>query len=143
MLHTQKQIFYNFMSIRDFKFSKNLMKKVFLPFFSICLTVCVLQANAQQTASEFFDIGVNKSKAGDYIGASQAYSTAIAMNPENSTSYYNRGLAKQQLKDHRGAILDFDRTIDLDSKNALAYKAEVLPISPRFASAMVKHSLGI
>ena len=103
------------------KFSNNLMKKLFLSLLAFCLTVFVLQTKAQQTASEFFDIGVNKSKAGDYIGASQAYSTAIAMNPENSTSYYNRGLAKQQLKDHRGAILDFDRTIDLDSKNALAY----------------------
>ena len=78
------------------------MRKHFLSFVFI-LSFSIVSFS-QQTASEYFEAGVNKSKAGDFIGALTSFSTAIAMNPDNHQSYFNRGLAKQALKDNRGAI---------------------------------------
>ena len=85
----------------------------------VCLLLSlVLSAQAQQTAADFFESGINKSKSGDYTGALQAFNMAITMNPENAPSYYNRGVAKAILQDHRGAILDYDRAIELNGKDA-------------------------
>ena len=36
-------------------------------------------------------------------------------------AYYNRGLAKHNLKDYNGAIADYTKAIELDPNNSLAY----------------------
>ena len=90
-------------------------RSIFLfAFASIMAFTHVLKA--QKTAAEYFEEGVNKSKSGDFVAALQAFNLAITMSPENAPSYYNRAMAKANLKDHRGAILDFDRSIELNPK---------------------------
>ena len=61
-----------------------------------------------QNAEEHFKSGLEKSKSGDFTAALQSFNQAIAMSPDNAPSFYNRGWAKANLRDHRGAILDFD-----------------------------------
>jgi len=49
------------------------------------------------------------------------YNKAIELNPKHSKAYYNRGLAKGELKDYRGAIQDFNKAIELNPNYAKAY----------------------
>jgi lipoprotein NlpI len=75
------------------------MKRHVLPLAALFLCASVqTPVMAQQTAVEFFDSGITKSKSNDFTGALQAFSMAISINPENSASYYNRGLAKANLE---------------------------------------------
>jgi tetratricopeptide (TPR) repeat protein len=46
---------------------------------------------------------------------------AISDSPTNASLYYYRGCIRQDNLDARGAIADFDRAIELDSKMAAAY----------------------
>jgi Flp pilus assembly protein TadD len=55
----------------------------------LCLTIISAPAVAQQTAADYFESGITKSKANDFTGALQAFSMAITMNPDNAASYYN------------------------------------------------------
>jgi Flp pilus assembly protein TadD len=62
-----------------------------------------------------------KERAGDYRGMVADMDRAIAIDPKNATLYYNRGVAKNGLKDPQGAISDYDRTIALKPNDVDAY----------------------
>ena len=50
------------------------------------------------------------------------YSKAIQLNPNvKNGAYYNRGVCKENLKDHIGAIADYTKAIQLDSEDSEAY----------------------
>ena len=49
------------------------------------------------------------------------YDTAIRLNPDDATAYYNRGNAKIKLGQHFDAITDFDTAIRLNPDDAEAY----------------------
>ncbi|MFT5777245.1 MAG: tetratricopeptide (TPR) repeat protein [Crocinitomicaceae bacterium] len=51
---------------------------------------------------------------GDFEGAILLYTEAISIIPEESRLYYNRGKAKRKLENHRGAISDYQKAIDLE-----------------------------
>ena len=45
----------------------------------------------------------------------------IAINPNDDTAYNNRGHSKYELKDYKGAILDFTTAISINPNNDSAY----------------------
>ncbi|MFM1836200.1 MAG: hypothetical protein RJA04_888, partial [Bacteroidota bacterium] len=68
-----------------------------------------------QESSNYLELGLTQNKTGNYADALRNFSLEIeknAANP-NPTSFYGRGFAKYNLKDFRGAILDFDKAIEL------------------------------
>ena len=50
-----------------------------------------------------------------------AYSKAIELDPMYESAYFNRGLAKRNLKDNYGAISDYTKAIEINPKDALAF----------------------
>jgi tetratricopeptide (TPR) repeat protein len=98
-------------------YKKNRMKTtlfVLLNFLLICRTY-------SQTAQEYYNMGVVKTKHEDNIGAISDYSKAIELNPNFAEAYYGRAASKIELKDYRGAIVDYTETISLNPKHAKAY----------------------
>src|SRR5271154_6471601 len=49
------------------------------------------------------------------------YSNAIKLKPKNDTAYYNRGCAKEKLKDYNLAAEDYSKAIELNPKFIAAY----------------------
>ena len=49
------------------------------------------------------------------------YTKAIEINPNYVLSYYNRGVAKEALKDYYGAITDYTKFIEINPNYASAY----------------------
>ncbi len=66
-----------------------------------------------ESAVFYFNRGVEKSNAGDYLRAISDYSKAIEINPNLPELYYNRGVAKAHLKDYSEAISDFSKVIEM------------------------------
>ena len=46
---------------------------------------------------------------------------SLKLTPQNSLSYYNRGVAKNKLGEFEAAIADFNKAIELKSDYTLAY----------------------
>lgn len=49
------------------------------------------------------------------------FSLTFAGYSQTAKEYYNRGLAKEELKDYRGAIADYSTAIEIDPKYAITY----------------------
>jgi tetratricopeptide (TPR) repeat protein len=60
-------------------------------------------------AKTFIDSGIAKAKSKDYLGALQAFDTAIRIEPENANAYLERSKVKSTLKDHKGAERDINQ----------------------------------
>jgi tetratricopeptide (TPR) repeat protein len=76
-----------------------------------------------QVGWDVYKIGDQKYEKGDFFGAIKDYTIAIEMeNPIYKValrSYYtSRGVAKQMVKDYRGAIDDFTAAISFDPKDS-------------------------
>ena len=77
-------------------------QSVLLGFTSVLATEAMLlstQAIYAQSADTYFNNGNEKSRSGDFLGAIDAYSKAIQINPQDFKSFSNRALAKAQLND--------------------------------------------
>jgi tetratricopeptide (TPR) repeat protein len=74
-----------------------------------------------QSAQEYYNNGLSKSKSTDYQGAIVDYSKAIAKNPKYFEAYNSRGNAKNSLHDANGAILDLNKSIALNPEYGIAY----------------------
>ena len=72
-------------------------------------------ATFAQDTSNYLELGLTQNKTGNYADALRNFSLEIEKNVANPNpiSFYNRGFAKYNLKDFRGAILDFDKAIEL------------------------------
>ena len=81
----------------------------------------LITANANPLATQYFNQGVEKYKAGNYRGAIAAWSKAIEINPRDADAYYNRGIAKRKLNDYQGAIVDYNKAIEINPQDAYAY----------------------
>ena len=74
-----------------------------------------LSLSAQTTEISFLELGLNQNKSGNYADALRNFTLEIektAANP-NPIAFYNRGFAKYNLKDFQGAILDFNKALEL------------------------------
>jgi len=91
--------------------------------FLFLLGVSLLTAGmlyAENSSRKYLEEGIAKFKANDIKGAIDAYTAGIKIKPDHIL-YNNRGLAKQTLKDHHGAIADLNLSIQMNSKYYLAY----------------------
>jgi tetratricopeptide (TPR) repeat protein len=73
-----------------------------------------LHPNNEQQLYE--ERGGLKLELGDATGAINDYNSAIRIFPEYGLTYYDRGLAKELLRDWRGARADYERCIKLMSR---------------------------
>jgi tetratricopeptide (TPR) repeat protein len=79
---------------------------------------------APEDKSGFWDCGERTVKiADDFYTISKGF---ISLQHEYSHAYFYRGLAKYNLKDYRGAILDFSAVIKIDETNAGAFHNRAL-----------------
>ncbi|MEO6830567.1 MAG: tetratricopeptide repeat protein [Chitinophagaceae bacterium] len=53
----------------------------------------------------------------DYANAVEHYNKAIPHTPTITSTYYYRGCAKQYLDNYKGALEDFDKSIEIDASN--------------------------
>ncbi len=81
----------------------------------------------QSDTNLYYDIYVRKLEKVDYTGCIKALDKFIEIYPTSkgkvtlSKGYYLRGFMKTALNDHHAALLDYDKTIELDNKNAEAF----------------------
>ena len=66
----------------------------------------VIAAETQMMAEDFFRRGNLKYDQNDFQGAIEDYNQAIKIKPDYAEAYYNRGLARSELGDKKGAIED-------------------------------------
>jgi hypothetical protein len=59
--------------------------------------IAALPLSTQLNASDYFVSGYDKNEKGDFRGALADYNQAIALNPKDSATYYNRGLLKKMI----------------------------------------------
>ena len=79
---------------------------------------------AELPMDDFTKLALEKAKQGDVEGALDAFSVAIASNPEGaSVPYYYRGLVYVEEGDASQAIDDFSKAIELDGHFPQAYAA--------------------
>jgi len=77
------------------------------------------------TATDYKISGRGKAKLSDYIEALLDYDKALEIKPDAET-LLERGVVKSQNLDYRGAISDFNRSINLNQHNLVAYKARAM-----------------
>lgn len=81
----------------------------------------VAQEKEPQTAEEYVNRGIARSKKGDLDGAIADYDKAIALKPDYAYAYNNRGNARGKKGDDDGAIADFTKAISLIPNFGAAY----------------------
>lgn len=63
------------------------------------------------------DKAINELKLGNYMTAINEINQAIAINPKNSNYYYIRGIIYQKMNDLNKALIDYKKTLSLNSKH--------------------------
>jgi tetratricopeptide (TPR) repeat protein len=64
-------------------------------------------------AEEYFYKGIKRKKLGDYYGAIDDFTKAIAIKSDYGIAYINRAMLKSNLKDYYGAISDYTKVIQI------------------------------
>ena len=70
-----------------------------------------------ENASFYFNSGNDKYDAGDYYGAIFDFTKAIEIDPNYSNAYLNRGVAKENLGDMKGACDDWKQASYLGNES--------------------------
>ena len=78
--------------------------------------------NSPAAASVLVKQGQDYYESNKYKEAAEAYTKAIAANPNSAEAYAGRGLAKRGLQDSVGALSDINRALQLDPNSADAYR---------------------
>lgn len=73
------------------------------------------------TAEEYVLQGQNFERRGQPAKAVKSYSSAIKLAPEQSTTWYDRGVIYGQLNQLEKALSDYNKAIELDAEFAVAY----------------------
>ncbi len=88
--------------------------------------IAAAAAPAQQmSAEDYVDRGNERYNKGDYDGAMADYSEAIQLNPQNPDVYYKRGRAYNRQRNHKAAIADLQRYLNLGGKDRVAAEADI------------------
>ena len=83
--------------------------------------VAIATSNGQSPAEKLNVEGNDLGRAGKFAEAIKRFSRAIDLDPAYAEPYYNRGKAKLNLNDYRGAIANFNSALKLTPKNADTY----------------------
>jgi tetratricopeptide (TPR) repeat protein len=73
------------------------------------------------TFAEWFDMGCQRYQEGDFKGAIEAYTEAIALKPDEIQPYFNRGIVYLDLRMNDKAIDDYNTVIVMNPEYAEAY----------------------
>jgi len=76
---------------------------------------------AQSTSAAYYQQGVEAFRQREFQRAIDAFTQAIAADPNFANAYYSRGLARRQLGDNSGAIADYSEAIRLNPSFDSAY----------------------
>jgi len=111
------------LGINAHSFARLFLIRITIALLSILILICytTLPINAQNSAEEYFNSGIEKANSGDYEGAIKEFDKAVEINPKFAEAYYNRGVAKGELGDYRGGIEDYNKAIEINPRYAKAY----------------------
>jgi tetratricopeptide (TPR) repeat protein len=73
----------------------------------------VVPTEKQPTAEQYFNLGYNCDKKGNYARAIAHYTEALRLNPKYVEAYNNRGIAYFKQVDYQRAIADFNEALRL------------------------------
>lgn len=88
------------------------MKK-FIIIFGILLN-SVAYVSGQLNINHYMRVGRTRISIENYTGAIEYFNIVIKFKPHLPEAYFFRGVAKHQLEDFRGAILDYDKAIEIN-----------------------------
>ncbi len=75
---------------------------------------------------KYYQEGLDKTQAGDYAGAIEAFEMALIAVPNSDVVYYRRGLAYFDLGDNLKAVADYTKSIEIQPQQKDAYYARSL-----------------
>jgi tetratricopeptide (TPR) repeat protein len=81
----------------------------------------LLAATAVMAAPATAQIGTRLDRSSNYIAILQGRGSANAIDPQDAKAYFDRGNAKSDLGDKKGAIADYDSAIRINPQSAKAY----------------------
>jgi tetratricopeptide (TPR) repeat protein len=96
------------------------MKKLILVAFIFVVNIAIAQSG-----EVYFNEAYEKSDKGDLLGAVEAYTKCISLEPNSAEAYFNRGHVKYDLKDYKGAIEDVSFAIELKPTIAAAGYSDI------------------
>jgi tetratricopeptide (TPR) repeat protein len=76
------------------------------------------EGRKSKEATEQYNLGAKRQRAGDLAGAITAYTRAIELDRKYADAYNNRGVAYLSQKDFTAAVADFTRSIELAPSDA-------------------------
>ena len=85
------------------------------------LISCTAKIDEGSTAKEYYDKAHQFINGGYVKEAKELLDLAIKKDPSFREAYYNRGVVCYFLKKYEEAIKDFNKVIEMDSRNAMAY----------------------
>lgn len=101
------------------------MKKLILFTAFVLISLANLAQDQPKSREEESNISLEQGNAkannGDWKGALNDYTNAIAYNPKNALAFYHSGIARENLKDYRGAIVDFSKAIYYNNSDGASY----------------------
>ncbi|MEP0771233.1 tetratricopeptide repeat-containing serine protease family protein [Trichocoleus sp. ST-U1] len=103
------------------------------------------EAQATQKAEDFINEGNDFYIKQSYDDALAAYDKAIALKPDYSVAWYNRGIALRNLKRYEDAIASYDKAIALKPDDADAWTSRGIALSnlKRYEDALASYDKAI
>lgn len=77
--------------------------------------------NQENDEVYYLNLGIESIDKKKYLKAIELLDKAISLNPQNSDSYYWRGVSYTELKQYQKAITDYSKSISLNPKDAPVY----------------------
>lgn len=87
------------------------MKKILRAFLYLAASICLASAASAQTAQEYFMLGNNAYKAGDYQRAAENYESALKNGFVSAELYYNLANSFAKLDKKAHALLNYKRAV--------------------------------
>ncbi|MCB9194784.1 MAG: tetratricopeptide repeat protein [Flavobacteriales bacterium] len=94
--------------------------KIFLLFWFLSLGLFGL-GQEPEIKEEYYECATNAMQTDDYSSAIRYLTLIIALDQQDSSAYFDRGVAREHLGDFDSAIIDYTTQISIDSENTDSY----------------------